>query len=62
MRKIIMGLVLALGLTGVAAAGASAAPVLGGIHSRTDIVQADYYYHHHHWAHRHYDHGHWHYY
>jgi hypothetical protein len=51
-----------LGVMGMAAASASAAPTLNGIEAarnqRTDIVQAAYW-HHHHYHHRHWEHAHW---
>ncbi len=62
MRKCILQLMAVLGVMGMAAASASAAPTLNGIEAarnqRTDIVQAAYW-HHHHYHHRHWEHAHW---
>jgi hypothetical protein len=62
MRKLVLHLVAVLGVMGMAAASASAAPSLNGIDAaqahRPEIVQAAYYWHHRHYEHRHWEHTH----
>jgi hypothetical protein len=72
MRKLLLLTVAAIGLTGLAATGASAAPGAAGIHPAAGtaeigaptgghVIQADYYHNHHRYHHRRWSHGHWHY-
>ena len=65
MRKLLLTAAAAVGLLGLAATEASAAPTAAGLHAapaaHAQVTPVGYWYHHHYYQHRHWNHNHWHY-